>query len=186
MELSRCQLLAPSGGDTECRFQTTWPRLRLNSFDWEDEFEFKFDAVIGNPPYGAVLSSDAKSYLQGRFAYKKGKPETYLFFIERGLDILKKGGRLGYIVPNAWMTNFYGVQMRQFILDKSAVVGITDLEPIRVFKAAVVDTCVLLLEKGGKSAEIRVSRGRRDKLIREEFRVDQRVWSADPDRIFNV
>ncbi|WP_312406510.1 Eco57I restriction-modification methylase domain-containing protein [Rhizobium sp.] len=161
-------------------------RIRLNSFDWDVEFEFKFDAVIGNPPYGAVLSNDAKPYLQSRFVYKKGKPETYLFFMERGLDILKKGGRLGYIVPNAWMTNFYGAQMRKFILEKSAVVGVTDLEPVRVFKAAVVDTCVLLLEKDGKATKVSVSRGRRDKSIREEFRVNQAVWSADPDRIFNV
>ena len=161
-------------------------RIRLNSFDWNVEFAFKFDAVIGNPPYGAVLSSEAKSYLQSRFAYKKGKPETYLFFIERGLDILKEGGRLGYIIPNAWMTNFYGVQMRRFILEKSAVRAVTDLEPVRVFKAAVVDTCVMILEKGGEAAKIRVNRGRRDMSICEEFEVDQTVWSTDPDRIFNV
>lgn len=161
-------------------------RITLNAFDWDVEFDFKFDAVLGNPPYGALLSEREKRYLQRTFAYKKGKPETYLFFIERGLAILRAGGRLGYIIPNAWMTNFYGLQMRRFILEHSAVLSVTDLEPIRVFKAATVDTCVVVLAKAVKPADVAIRRVRRDRSIRTDFTVRQASWSADPDRIFNV
>ena len=54
-------------------------RLRINAFDWHAEFphifqDGGFDAVIGNPPYGAELRSDELAYVQDRFA---GQSKTF-------------------------------------------------------------------------------------------------------------
>jgi hypothetical protein len=74
-----------------------------------------FDAVIGNPPYGADYTEAEKEYFQSRYVYKKGKPETYIFFTEKGIALSKVGGVLGYITPNAWLTNHYGIQLRGYL-----------------------------------------------------------------------
>jgi type I restriction-modification system DNA methylase subunit len=162
--------------------------VKTNAFDWEHEFPFKFDAVVGNPPYGADYSEAEKEYFQSRFAYSKGKPETYLFFIEQGLSLLKTSGVLGYIVPNAWLTNYYGLQMRTRLLEGASIREISDLEPVKVFKKATVDTCIVIVQnnspKQGNKTD--VSRVGHDRIIRPEFSLKQSAWSADPERIYNV
>jgi hypothetical protein len=61
---------------------------RVNVFDWQIEFPeiFKaggFDAVIGNPPWGASLSEEEKKYYSKKYSSFMGNHESYLFFIER-------------------------------------------------------------------------------------------------------
>ncbi len=163
-------------------------RVKINAFDWEDEFGFSFNAIVGNPPYGGDYNEEEKIFFQDKYSYKRGKPETYLFFFEQGLRLLSPGGMLGFIVPNAWMTNFYGLQMRALLLDNFAISEVSDLEPVKVFKAATVDTCIVIPknESPTAKAKIIVSRIGHDKVIRPEFRVKQSQWRADPDKIFNV
>ena len=163
-------------------------KSKINAFDWEDEFGFLFDAVIGNPPYGADYTEAEKVLFQGKYSYKRGKPETYLFFLEQGLRMLTPGGLLGFIVPNAWLTNFYGLQMRDLLLKSSSICEIADLEPVKVFKAATVDTCLAMLKNSRSSGltRVAVTRVGGDRVIRPEFKVKQRLWEADEAKIFNV
>ncbi|WP_295386122.1 hypothetical protein [uncultured Thiodictyon sp.] len=53
-----------------------------------------FDVVVMNPPFGA-LSSGVKDAL-GK-AYPRGKNDLLAIFVERGLELLRPGGRLGAI-----------------------------------------------------------------------------------------
>ncbi len=163
-------------------------KIAVNAFDWEDEFEFKFDVVIGNPPYGANYTIAEKNYFQNKYVYREGKPETYLFFLEKGVRLLSKGGIVSFIIPNAWLTNFYGVQMRKFLLNGTRLVEVADLEPVSVFKAAVVDTCIITLfnSKPAVKDRIDITRIQPDKAIKPQFVVKQSDWTDDPEHIFNV
>lgn len=179
-------------------------RYRVNVFDWEKEFsnifyprpqregrgEGGFDAVIGNPPYGADYSESEKEYFQSRYVYKKGKPETYIFFTEKGVSLLKSEGLLGYITPNAWLTNHYGVQLRRYLFENTVLQHIVDLEPLRVFVGAVVDTAITVLAKGAavakKANNVIVWKGTKDRGIVEEFKVDQKRWLLDQELIINL
>jgi type I restriction-modification system DNA methylase subunit len=169
-------------------------RYRVNVFDWEKEFPEitkagGFDAVIGNPPYGADYNEIEKHYFQSRYIYKKGKPETYIFFIEKGVSLLRPGGALGYITPNAWLTNHYGVQVRSYLLDHATFQHVVDLEPVRVFEGAVVDTMILVLSKGvpkQNSPMTSVWVGAKDKSIIEKFVMNQKVWKDDSEAIINL
>jgi len=73
------------------------------AFKWEKEFqeimkEGGFDVVIGNPPYGAKLSDKEKAFKKLRYnADKTGN--TASLFILKGLELVKEGGFLAYIVP---------------------------------------------------------------------------------------
>ena len=64
-----------------------------------------FDIVIGNPPYGAKLSSEEKKYCKRSYRVTqntnnlKGSSDTFCVFIECGFLELKQQGILSYIVP---------------------------------------------------------------------------------------
>ncbi|NTW59545.1 MAG: N-6 DNA methylase, partial [Nitrospirae bacterium] len=169
-------------------------RLRINVFDWEKEFSEimkagGFDAVIGNPPYGADYNEVEKIYFQARYIYKKGKPETYIFFIEEGVLLLRPGGTLGFITPNAWLTNHYGIQIRSYLLSNVVFADIVDLEPVRVFKGAVVDTAITILSRRTQKTDsslTRVSVGDRDGSMVERFTMNQNLWKADSESIINL
>ena len=169
-------------------------QYRVNVFDWEKEFSGirkagGFDAVIGNPPYGADYSEIEKHFFQSRYIYKKGKPETYIFFIEKGVSLLRSGGTLGYITPNAWLTNHYGNQIRSYLLDHVALSHVVDLEPVRVFEGAVVDTMIIVLSKGlpkQSTSPTCVCVGAKDKSIIEKFVINQNVWKSDSQSIINI
>ncbi|MBX7254472.1 MAG: N-6 DNA methylase [Candidatus Promineofilum sp.] len=168
--------------------------LRVNAFDWAAEFRDimsngGFDAVIGNPPYGADYTEQEKHYFKGKFVYKKGKPETYIYFLEQGLQLLKRGGMLGFITPNAWLTNYYGVQVRKLILENTLLRTLVDLEPTKVFRGAVVDTAITILQNSTASDDnhkVGVSRGTPDFDIIPIFSMRQEVWSSDPELVINL
>jgi len=167
---------------------------RINAFDWDVEFADimkggGFDAVIGNPPYGADFKQEEKPYYQSKFLYKKGKPETYIFFFEMGIILLKNKGMLGLITPNAWLTNFYGIQLRRYILELTILRNLVDLEPTKVFGSAVVDTAITILERNPpkeKHLMTVVSQGTKDYKIQNMFEVSQDVWQSDSEAVINL
>jgi hypothetical protein len=133
---------------------------RINAFDWEAAFPETmgrggFDAVIGNPPYGAIFDTDEKQYLKSHFESIVGKYDSYGFFIERGLSLLLDGGRLGYIIPHTWLTIVEAQTLRSLILSTARIERIVRL-PSRVFADATVDTVLAFLERCC-DAEIRES-----------------------------
>ncbi|MBN1440379.1 MAG: N-6 DNA methylase [Anaerolineales bacterium] len=167
---------------------------RVNPFDWAAEFPEAmqaggFDCVIGNPPYGADYTEKEKEYFQGQFIYRKGKPETYIFFFERGFNLLKSSGCLGYITPNAWLTNHYGAQLRRYLLSKGFFYHLVDLEPTKVFQKAIVDTVISIITNRKKlddASLTSISKGTKDHRIEYKFTISQSIWKDDKQSIINL
>jgi type I restriction-modification system DNA methylase subunit len=129
--------------------------VRINAFDWENEFPEiikggGFDAVIGNPPYGALFSNEDKAYLGKHFAAIVGKYDSYGFFIEKGLHLLRTAGVLGFITPHTWLTVIEAEKLREFILKEATISELVRL-PTRVFRNATVNTILMFLMKGKAS-----------------------------------
>jgi len=130
--------------------------LRVNAFDWKAEFpeilkgrDPGFDAVFGNPPYvivaGDSSSQEVADYLQ-QYAVAQYKMDLYHLFIQKGVDLLRKDGRFGYIVPNTWFTQQFTDQLRQYVLSHTAVTELVIFEH-RVFSEADVHTALVFLRK---------------------------------------
>jgi hypothetical protein len=97
-------------------------QYKINAFDWETEFadvfkEGGFDAVIGNPPYGAVLLDSEKKYLE-KYKSFEYQVNSYVLFMEKGLSILKLNGLLSFIVPATFLAQHYFKEIRYNILHK--------------------------------------------------------------------
>ncbi|MCR4303120.1 MAG: N-6 DNA methylase [Gallionella sp.] len=125
---------------------------RINVFDWQASFPqiFKaggFDAVIGNPPYVRQESlAELKPYLQDHYTTSHGTADLYVYFIERGVSLLKQDGVYGMIVANKWMRVGYGEPLRCW-MKQQRIENIVDFTDMPVFKNATTYTCILQLRK---------------------------------------
>ena len=81
-------------------------RLKLNAFDWPHEFKpimdrGGFDAVIGNPPWGAEFADDELKYLRARHQRVIARMiDSYIYFIDKAPQLVRSLGRIGFVVPS--------------------------------------------------------------------------------------
>ncbi len=76
----------------------------------------------------------------------EGGYDSYVFFIELGLNIAKNDSYISYIVPNNVLLQQYGRKLRKLILEKTSIISIIDLG-FEAFKDTVVPTTVLVMMK---------------------------------------
>lgn len=74
-------------------------------FKWPDKFptimnKGGFSAVIGNPPWGADLTTYSH-YLESHFDLAKGQYDSYELFIELSKRLLREGGVCGLVIPDS-------------------------------------------------------------------------------------
>lgn len=91
----------------------------------------KFDVVATNPPWGVHLSKSDTEQLQLVFPSISSN-ETFSYFIKKGIDLLKDGGTLAYILPEAVLNVKTHKDIRGVILENTQIKKITHLN--RVFK----------------------------------------------------
>ena len=118
------------------------------AFNWQQEFNFKFDVVVGNPPYvRQELFSSIKPYLQQNYSVYAGTADLYCYFYEKATQLLAPNGRLGFITSNKWMRANYGLNLRKFILANTKIQDFIDLGGQEIFKGVGVDANILLYQK---------------------------------------
>jgi len=123
-------------------------RKRINAFDWKAEFPqiFNrknpgFNAVIGNPPYGAFFDKGELLYLKAQFKVFNSIQDAYVAFIENAHKLLRTNGKFGYIIPSAWLGGPRYAHLRKYFLSFSIEAII--LLPFDVFPDAYIDTAVI-------------------------------------------
>jgi len=108
-----------------------------------------FDIVIGNPPY--VRQEKIKhlkpSLQQQNYQTFTSTADLYIYFYEKGYQLLKNTGILSFISSNKWMRAKYGENLRKFLKDNTAVLKIIDFSGYKVFEQTV-DTNIILFRKG--------------------------------------
>ena len=88
------------------------------------------------PPPRALTRADAKA-----------KAEYDQYFILRGLDLLKKGGLLVFVVPSSFLAyNVKSAKVKEKIASKVDLMDAYRL-PIRTFETTDIGTDILLLRK---------------------------------------
>ncbi len=101
-----------------------------------------FDAIVGNPPYGASLSRDLETYVRQRYTTVANSLDTFLLFCERAISLLKPSGRFGYLIPSGWASTPSAAKLRVHFSETCEPTSLVML-PYDVFEGAYVDTMIV-------------------------------------------
>ena len=125
-----------------------------HAFTWETAFpnvfaEGGFDVVLGNPPYVRMERIKAiKPYLEKRYEVVSDRADLYCYFFERGLRLLKPGGRLGFISSNTFFKTGSGKPLRDYLRREATLEGIVDFGDLQVFDGVTTYPAILTMKRG--------------------------------------
>ena len=122
--------------------------LYIPFFEWRTVFsdifdtntKNGFDIIIGNPPYGAKLTSDEKGLFRVLYPETRFKIDTYSLFTLHSFNILADRGYCYFIIPNTLLDNYFEEEVRRKLL-RNKVYEINDLSD-KVFETAVVHSMI--------------------------------------------
>lgn len=115
-----------------------------------------FDVVIANPPYGAEYPEQYKKLFRNHYksaqtipGQQKGSLDTFVLFIEKGFNFLRKHGSLNYIVPISITSSDSVVGLHQLLEKNCRIIKISSyaVRPQPVFESAAVNTSIVFLVK---------------------------------------
>lgn len=140
------------------------------------EFDFKFDYVIGNPPYINYrdLDEDTRKYAKENFEVcRKGKFDYCYAFIEKGIISLNEHGRMAYLIPGSIFKNVFSQNLREYILPH--LLEIHDYDSRKLFnkknsnqdRNILTSSAVILLEKNSNEKSV--------KYVNEETKNEKNV-----------
>lgn len=135
------QILFPNAHIHEKAFESLF---FAGNIHLKDDFDHPpYSLVIGNPPYGDFTGKYAG---MGEKQWT-GATEYDQYFILRGLDLLKKGGLLVFVVPSSFLSyNVKSAKVKEKIASKIDFMDAYRL-PIRTFETTDIGTDILLLRK---------------------------------------
>ncbi|GAA9864727.1 class I SAM-dependent DNA methyltransferase [Helicobacter pylori] len=137
-----------------------------NAFEWcfefpevlDDEGDFLgFDCIIGNPPYiRQEQIRDIKPLLEKQYQdFYNSTADIYTYFFALSYRLLKEKGFNAFITSNKYARAKYGAKLRELLLKKTTIVNYMELNALKVFESATVDTSIMSFIKQTPSKESR-------------------------------
>ncbi len=125
-----------------------------NAFEWRFEFPevlndegdfLGFDCIIGNPPYiRQEHIKDLKPLLQKQYQdFYNSTADIYTYFFALSYRLLKEKGFNAFITSNKYARAKYGAKLRELLLKKTTIVSYMELNALKVFESAAVDTSIM-------------------------------------------
>lgn len=155
-------------------------RDRVATFDWADRFpgvwdddgHGGFDVIVGNPPYVKLQNfrkahADMAEFLRegregvanvdGYESAKTGNFDLFLPFVEKGLDLLASGGRMGMIMPSLWTMLENGRGLRNLVARTHSLDAWIDFRSHQIFDEATTYTALQFFQKDRGDAPVRIA-----------------------------
>lgn len=107
-----------------------------------------FDLVIGNPPY---FQFDAPREVRTYFARViSGRVNIFALFFQAGMEVLKPGGQLAFVIPPSMNNGAYFERLREYLVERSAVEFLEIHRDQSLFDQAQTAVQLLVLRRGRK------------------------------------
>ena len=91
-------------------------------YDFKDK---KYDLIIGNPPYFVIKKKDVnEDYLQ----YFDGRPNIFILFILKSLDLLAENGILSFVLPRNFQNCLYFAKVRQRVYNEFEILNLFECD----------------------------------------------------------
>ncbi|WQR71756.1 class I SAM-dependent DNA methyltransferase [Helicobacter pylori] len=125
-----------------------------NALEWRFEFPevlddegnfLGFDCIIGNPPYiRQEHIKDLKPLLEKQYQdFYNSTADIYTYFFALSFHLLKEKGFSAFITSNKYARAKYGAKLREWLLKKTTLVSYMELNALKVFESAAVDTSII-------------------------------------------
>lgn len=113
-----------------------------------DRGEDHVDAWVGNPPYAKIGTAGEKVW-RAKFAdIARGQLNLYAMFLRRGLDRVRPGGLLGFVVPTSFIGSPDYGPFRRRLSELAEVLSIDLIEKrSKVFLDVIQDTCFVIVRR---------------------------------------
>ena len=127
------------------------------AFDWQAEFpeviaRGGFDIVLGNPPYVRMETiKPFKPYLEKHYAVYAGAADLYTYFFERGLGLIKPGGRLGYISSWTFFRTGFGKALRRYLRMHAEIETVIDFGDQQVFEGVTTYPVIMTMRRSERN-----------------------------------
>ncbi|WP_339710646.1 DNA methyltransferase [uncultured Sphingosinicella sp.] len=128
---------------------------RSHGFEWKTAFPDifaagGFDVVLGNPPYVRMeLIKPMKPWLEKRYEVVSDRADLYAYFFERGIKLLKPGGRLGFISSSTFFKTGSGAPLRDFLRARATLETVVDFGDHQIFEGVTTYPAILTMRAGG-------------------------------------
>ncbi|BAM97341.1 class I SAM-dependent DNA methyltransferase [Helicobacter pylori] len=112
----------------------------------DDEGDFLgFDCIIGNPPYiRQEQIREIKPLLEKQYQdFYNSTADIYTYFFALSFNLLKDKGFNAFITSNKYARAKYGAKLRELLLKKTTIVSYMELNALKVFESATVDTSIM-------------------------------------------
>lgn len=171
---------------------TDKPSKNILLFDEPSENPFvslynSFDYVIGNPPYVTLYGRRDKkqsetqrinylrNYNQFPESVKNGKINLVMLFIEHSLDLLKKNGKLSFIVDVSFFETAYQYT-RKYLLDKTKIEELhINIKEFDVASGQVIIKLTKSSDNGAHNVKIE------DHKTQNHYFIPQQNWANKDD-----
>ena len=162
-------VLEPSCGSGEylTALNRTYPEFHITGIEWNeviyenilqlgneniaiqnaDFLQFqpktKYELIIGNPPYYVMKKEEVdKKY----YSYFEGRPNIFILFIIKSLEMLSDHGILSFILPKNFLNCLYYDKTRQYINQYFEILHIVDCKDDKYIETQQ-DTILLIIQK---------------------------------------
>ncbi|UZQ49776.1 TaqI-like C-terminal specificity domain-containing protein [Clostridium kluyveri] len=140
VELAKINLLGKSGINFDfknniicCNSLIRWEREhKEHESSYMGKFwEQKYDYILGNPPWVSLsrkhkkdIEDNLKEYYSKNYEGNTYLPNLYEYFIKRSMEILRVGGRFGFIIPDRLASNLQYKDFRKKLLERYNIINV--------------------------------------------------------------
>jgi hypothetical protein len=116
-----------------------------------------FDCVIGNPPYLYSAGQDYPDYFGRKFWLSEYQTDFYVYFIEKGLSLVRPKGKVSFIVSDSWLKSEHISKLRNHLLEGNRV-NLLAVFDYPVFDQATLENSVFVATVSEKPRPVSVIR----------------------------
>jgi hypothetical protein len=100
------------------------------------------------------LIKPVKPYLEKHYVVAADRADLYAYFFEKGVNVLKDGGRLGYISSSTFFRTRSGENLRTFLGDGVAIESVVDFGDVQIFEGVTTYPAIITLRKAATGGDL--------------------------------